>query len=427
MTETLELSTKDKFLSCFELQDFTFDANFSKIIREEAKSQLKTLEFPTSKTEYWKYTRTNKIIKGDYKISFPQGAIDLDISIPAKNCLVFVNGYFNEELSWGENQLDFSFTSLSEAKESSEPLKTHFSNVSKEDEIFSVINTAYHQDGAYLHVPKNVQVEESLYVVHIVNGSQVINNPRNFFFIESGAKANVVMKTISTESNGSFTNMVTEVFVHQNAEFEINKIQDQGNSEFQIANEDVYQERDSRFKINTFTLSGSIVRNNLNIALRGQNTQTWLNGLYPAKENQHIDNHTFVLHREPNCESHELYKGILDDNSTGVFNGKVYVHREAQKTNAYQSNSNMVLTETASANSKPELEIYADDVKCSHGSVTGQLDEEAMFYLRSRGMSMKSARAVLLNAYAADVIEHVGPEAVREEIEQFIDENYKIS
>ncbi len=426
MNETLTLSTKDKFLSHFENLDFSFDADFSKENRDRALGFIDSLEFPTSKTEYWKYTRVNKIVKGDYQVRFPENEVEIDLSVPTKNCIVLVNGYYNEELSWFDNQEGVVFSSLSAAKENTSILNDKFGTIAKDSqEIFTAINTAYHQDGAFLHVAKNVKIEESFYVINIIDDSNVLSNPRNFFFVEQGAEAYVVLKTISMSEGSSFTNMVSEVFVESNAFLEINKIQDDNGGDFQIANEQVEQASDSRFKINTFILNGALVRNNLNIELLGKNTETWLNGLYPLQGKQHVDNHTYVLHREPNCVSHELYKGILDDQSTGVFNGKVYVHREAQKTNAYQSNANMVLTDNASANSKPELEIYADDVKCSHGSVTGQLDEEAMFYLRSRGMSEKSSRAVLLNAFASDVVEHIGVEAVRQEIDAFIDKNYQ--
>lgn len=426
MNETLTLSTKDQFLTHFENLDFSFDADFSKNKRENALGLISEMEFPTSKTEYWKYTRVNKLLKGNYQVRFPENELELDLSIPTKNCIVLVNGYYNEELSWFEPINGVTFSSLSSAKANNSILTNKFGSIAKDQqEIFTAINTAYHQDGAFLHVAKNIQVEESFYVINVVDDSNVLSNPRNFFYIESGSEVNVVLKTVSMSEGTSLTNMVSEVFVESNAFLEINKIQDENSGDYQIANEQVEQAADSRFKINTFTLNGALVRNNLNIELLGKNTETWLNGLYPLQGKQHVDNHTYVLHREPNCVSHELYKGILDDQSTGVFNGKVYVHREAQKTNAYQSNANMVLTDSASANSKPELEIYADDVKCSHGSVTGQLDEEAVFYLRSRGMSEKSSRAVLLNAFASDVVEHIGVEAVKEEIEAFIDRNYQ--
>ena len=404
MNETVKMSTKDTFLSNFNLLDFSFDEDFSKDIRSAAKNTIEGLEFPTSKVEYWKYTRINKIIKRDYSISAPENKVEIDLSVPSKNCIVLINGFYSEELSFFESEVGVTFSSLSEAKKNSSVLKEKFNSLVKKDEIFAQINSAYHQDGAFMHVEKNVQAEEPYYILNFVDDSNILSNPRNFVFLEQGANVKVVLKTINTANAGSFTNMVSELFIEKNAHFEINKIQNEADDSFQIATEQVVQADDSTFKINTFTLNGAIVRNNLNIDSLGKNTMTYLNGLYPLKGKQHVDNHTYLLHREPNGESHELYKGILGDSSTGVFNGKVFVHREAQKTNAFQSNANIVMTDSATINSKPELEIYADDVKCSHGSTTGQLDEEALFYLRARGLSKDSARAVLVNAFASDVI-----------------------
>jgi Fe-S cluster assembly protein SufD len=425
MNETATLTNKDKFLSHFDLVDFSMDEDFSSDVRKEAMELIQWLDFPTSKAEYWKYTRVNKIIKGDYKISAPENEIEIDLSVPTKNCIVLINGYFSEELSFFDKTEGIEFSSLSYAKKSSSILKEKFNSLVKKDEIFADINTAYHQDGAFMHIAKNVQSDEPYYILNLVDDSNIMSNPRNFIFVEQGANAKAVLKTINTGNTGSFTNMVSEIFVDKNAHFEINKIQDEAEDSFQIATEQVVQADDSTFKINTFTLNGSIVRNNLNIDSLGKNTMTYLNGLYPLKGKQHVDNHTYLLHREPNGESHELYKGIIGDSSTGVFNGKVFVHREAQKTNAFQSNANIVMTDTATINSKPELEIYADDVKCSHGSTTGQLDEEALFYLRARGLSKDSARAVLVNAFASDVIDQIGVEAVKVEIEKYIDDNYQ--
>ena len=424
MNETVKMSAKDTFLSNFNLLDFSFDESFSKDIRSAAKNTIKGLEFPTSKVEYWKYTRINKIIKGEYNISAPEKEVEIDLSVPSKNCIVLINGFYSEELSFFESEVGVTFSSLSEAKKNSSALKDKFNSLVKKDEIFAQINSAYHQDGAFMHVSKNVQAEEPYYILNFVDDSNILSNPRNFIFVEQGANAKAVLKTIDTSNTGSFTNMVSEIFVEKNAHFEINKIQNEADDSFQIATEQVVQADDSTFKINTFTLNGAIVRNNLNIDSLGKNTMTYLNGLYPLKGKQHVDNHTYLLHREPNGESHELYKGILGDSSTGVFNGKVFVHREAQKTNAFQSNANIVMTDSATINSKPELEIYADDVRCSHGSTTGELDEEALFYLRTRGLSAESAKHILVAAFIGDVLDKIENESVRQQLDQAFLENH---
>ncbi len=420
---------KEKFIESFEKLDFSFDVPFANSLRKQGLDAISKLEFPTSKTEYWKYTRLNSILKKTYSTRAIEEIENLDEAIPSNNCLVFINGLFQEDLSWMAENSKASFMPLSMAKEKhSDLVESKLGKLSPiENEIFSAINTAFHQDGAFLHVPKAIMCEEAFFVLNLIEDASIVCNPRNLVIAEEGSSAKMVIKTrsIGGSDQHSLTNMVSEFFIEESANFEINKVQQEASTSFQIAQEEAQQETKSCFKINTFTLDGSIVRNNLNIHLLGEHTETWLNGLYLTKDKQHVDNHTYVLHRAPNCVSHELYKGILDEQSTGVFNGKVYVHQEAQKTNAYQSNANMVLSDSASANSKPELEIYADDVKCSHGSVTGQLDEEAIFYLRSRGLSEKNAKAALLNAFANDVIEQIGIPSIKEEMADYIDQHYQ--
>lgn len=212
--------------------------------------------------------------------------------------------------------------------------------------------------------------------------------------------------------------------VEANAHLTINKIQYESEANYQIATEQVKQEKDSTFTINTITLNGELVRNNLNIDVLGQNCNTHLNGAYLTKGKQHVDNHTTVDHTVANCESNELYKGVMDDDSTAVFNGKVFVRKDAQKINAFQSNGNVLLSGNATVNSKPELEIYADDVKCSHGSTTGQLDEDAVFYLRARGLSEKNARKLLVSAFIADVLDTIESEEVRAHIDNMLLERF---
>lgn len=421
---TVQMSQKEKFLAHFGMIDFSFDHDPYKGKRKEAEDTLQTLEFPTSKTEYWKYTRINKLIKQSYKLGEQELVQDIELGLPTENCLVFINGYYSKELSWTKAEAGITFMPLSEAKEEQTILKEKFDSLSKKEEIFSMINTAYHQDGVFLHASKGKAAASDYYVVNIMSGDQPIANPRNFVYLEEGAAAKMVVKNISAIESYSFKNQLSEFFVEKNANLEVNKIQDESDAAFVIDNDEAYQAEGSHFKINTISLGGALVRNNLNLDLQGSHTESWMNGLSLLHGKQHVDHHTLIHHREPNCVSHELYKTVADDSSTGVFNGKVFVHPIAQKTNAYQSNANMVLTDDAAIYSKPELEIYADDVKCSHGSTTGQLDEEALFYLRSRGIGEKKARAVLLNAFLSDLVEQIGVEHLREEVQAVIDRKY---
>ena len=222
----------------------------------------------------------------------------------------------------------------------------------------------------------------------------------------------------------NFINSVSEIVVGENAQLEYNKFQDKEEENYSISTEYVYQNANSHFTINTATYNGALVRNNLTIEVDAENCETNLSGLYLGKNTDHIDNHTIVDHKKPNCNSNEVYRGVLDDNATGVFNGKVFVRQHAQKTNAFQKNNNILLSDNAVINSKPELEIYADDVKCSHGSTTGQIDEEAVFYLQSRGVSRKSAINLMINAFAKDTLEKVSIDALHNYINSKIEERF---
>ena len=240
---------------------------------------------------------------------------------------------------------------------------------------------------------------------------------------EANTQSEILVSNFGT-STGSLTNLAVDANLGQNAHLKINKLQYDSSDNFTISNEAVNQDRDSVFTINTFTLNGGLVRNNLYISVDGENCESNLYGAYILKGNQHVDNHTVVDQRMPNCESNELYKGVMDEKSTAVFNGKVFVRKDAQKVNAFQSNGNVLLSDDATVNSKPELEIYADDVKCSHGSTTGQLDEEAVFYLRTRGLSENSARQLLVTAFIEDTFEHVNNEEIVGYIHELIKDRF---
>jgi Fe-S cluster assembly protein SufD len=276
-------------------------------------------------------------------------------------------------------------------------------------------------------VEKNAQPVQSLLIDHSVSatGSEFFNS-RILIILQDGAKLNCVHHFQGTNiSDSSLVNHVTEAFIGSNASLELNFLQEIGTGNL-VNTTEVNVERDGRFTTNTVQLSGKLIRNNTNVRIAGQNAEAHINGFYMIDGNDLYDNHTLVDHLVPNCQSNEVYKGLLSGKATGVFNGKVHVHRDAQKTNAYQQNKNILLSDTATMNSKPELEIYADDVKCSHGSTTGQLDEHAVFYLRSRGLSHKGAIALLLTAFASDVLEQVSDEGLRAVLEEKIQSRLSI-
>ncbi len=282
-------------------------------------------------------------------------------------------------------------------------------------DTFSHLNTAFAKEGMYIRVKRNVVLEKPLLIIqqNLADNEDVIANYRHLLIIEQGAQAKVVEANFSSGSHTAYTNQVLEVFCEKNSILEWSKLQLEAESALRIDNTLVSQSRDSKCTVNTITFGGQIVRNNLYIALDDESTEAHMYGLYQIDGKTHVDNHTSVDHKKPNCFSSELYKGIMNGQSHGVFNGKIFVRQDAQKTNAFQQNNNILLSPQAVINTKPQLEIWADDVKCSHGCTIGQLDEEQVFYLRARGISKDSARAMLLHAFAKDVLEKISvPEVV---------------
>lgn len=392
-------------------------------IRTKAQEILQTTAFPTTKNEAWKYTRVGKIKNGNFAIQQPESLSG--IAYPKhENALqyVFVNGHFCPELSATNTPDGIKIQALS----SMDPVEVAVfgKQIPLENEVFNALNTAYATDGLYVHVTAKFDIEPVIELIHINTLSNTISNLRHILVAEAFSKVNFVQHSLTQQGESNFTNVITEVRVGKNAQLSIDKLQEENESCFQIASEYVTQQTDSQFAINTLTLNGGLVRNNLSIAVEGTNCETHLNGAYVLDGNQLVDNHTVVDHIAPHCQSNELYKGVINGKATAVFNGKVFVRKDAQKINAFQSNGNILLSEDASVNSKPELEIYADDVKCSHGSTTGQLDETALFYLRARGISETSAKQLLVGAFIGDVIEKINNESVRERVHALLHERF---
>lgn len=396
-----------------------FEGVLNENLKSNAAAILETIQFPTTRTEAWKYTRLGKI--SNKKFNVQKGTIadisKYEISKEATT-FVFVNGFIDTTLSSKEIPTGVEFKSIINSS------IDFGKNVKLDNEIFNSLNTRFATDGIYIHIKSKTVLAKPLQVIHILTGEHTVANLRNVIICEKNAQAEIIQGFFSENATESFTNVVTEIFVEENAHLTLNKIQYEDESCYQIATEQVDQHKNSTFTINTITLNGALVRNNLNIEVNGENCTTNLNGAYLLKGNQHVDNHTLVDHRVAHCESHELYKGVVNDKATAVFNGKVFVRKDAQKINAFQSNANVLLSDDSSMNSKPELEIYADDVKCSHGSTTGQLDEEAVFYLRARGLSEKTARKLMISAFINDVIEKIDNEEVNSYVIQLLQERF---
>lgn len=387
-------------------------------VREQAFAEFEKLGFPTTKHEEWKYTNlkgiTEKTFKATCELNNRVKAF-IDQSIFSKiqaNLLVFVNGsYVAAASNLIETDKTIVIGSLAvERFNHTDIFNQHFAKYAKvEGEAMNALNTALLSDGVFIYVPAGKTIAQPVIIMNITDASDmnVLAQPRNLIVVDKNASATVVEVYETIGENPSFTNVVTESYVAENAHLEHYKIQQQGGESYQNNFTQIFQEANTNINHVTLTLDGTFVRNNLHFYMNGENCNSLLYGLYINDTKDFVDNHTRVDHAKPNCFSDEKYKGILKDQSTAVFNGKIMVHLDAQKTNAYQRNQNILLSDEATVNTKPQLEIFADDVKCTHGATIGQLDEEPMFYLRSRGIPEDTARKMLLNAFADDIAEKI--------------------
>ena len=402
-------------------------------LRKQALDQFMKSGLPDKHEEY-KYTNFKRALSKNFDFSqlFNNTSTDAShedhlIGNLTGNILVFVNGQFSANDS-NYNSEEISIATLKEAyKDHSEHIDKHFGNlVAKNNDSFATLNSIFCNDGVYIHIGKNKVVETPtiIYYLSDTTTGEATSFPRNLIVAEENSQSSII-EVFSTIGDGnSFSNSVTEISVAKNAIVDYYKVANDTKNAYHIGLTQVSQERDSTFSAHSFTFGGGIIRNNLHIALEDENCTANMYGIYMLSGESHVDNHTEVDHKKPNSFSNELYKGILDDKSTGVFNGKIFVRQDAQKTNAFQSNKNILLTDDATVNTKPQLEIWADDVKCSHGCTTGQLDNEALFYLRSRGIDEKRAKAMLLYAFATDVIENVKIDSLKEYLDHIIAERF---
>jgi Fe-S cluster assembly protein SufD len=389
-------------------------------IRQTGLAAFGQMGLPHARHEEYRYTPLAKVLEREFTEGFSAAPASLSPEVAREfffnnleaNQLVFINGHFSPEASSIQSpESEIRVLPLSEVSE-----EVLASSVHPDKDAFAALNAAYAEEGALIDIPTKAQVILPV-VLHFISDSRqgkTAAMPRNFIRLGRHAKASVVEVYNSVGEASSFLNAVTEVDLADGAQLDYFKVQSEGMHALQVNTTEVQQAANSRFSSTTITLGGRMVRNNLNVAQNGSNCHTDMYGLYMLQGKQHADNHTLMDHRQPNCTSNELYKGILDEQSTGVFNGKIWVQQAAQKTNAFQSNKNILLSNGATIYTKPQLEIWADDVKCSHGCTTGQLDEEQVFYLRSRGIGEAAARALLLYAFAADIIEHITIEPLRQ-------------
>jgi Fe-S cluster assembly protein SufD len=343
--------------------------------------------------------------------------------------IVFINGRHSSEnsilLNMPEGVIVDSIAN--QIKKNNEVLLKYFGKYADhQNHIFTALSTAYTEDGAFIYVPAGKIVEEPIHIIFITDSGneKILTQPRNLFVAEKNSQVTIIEHYVGNEGEIYFTNSITEIVAEENTVVDHIKLQEESKKAFHIARMEVDQERSSNFSSHLISTGADLTRNDFNARFNDEGGECTLNGLYMIDGTQLFDAHTLMDHAKPHCNSHEHYKGILDDKSRGVFNGKIIVRQDAQKTNAFQENNSILLSDEALVNTKPQLEIFADDVKCSHGATIGQMDDDAKFYLKSRGIGEEASKGILLHAFASDVITSIKIESVRNYIEKIITEKF---
>lgn len=426
----------------YETLQHTVEEERFSALRTESLATFESFGLPTTRNEEWKYTGVANLFDKAVLTALSNSAApllpeDLDaIRIPGHhkaNQLVFLNGRYSAELSTIlSDSSELVIMPLSEALKS-EHKALVLSEINKSSEYVKdgvhALNGALLSDGLFIHVNRNQTPQHPIYVYHVLDARQqaVLAQPRSLVFVAQNGRLQLTETYKTFGSSDSLSNQVLEIVAAQDAYVEYYKIQNDQAQASQVSTTHISQIGKSYVHAVTVTLNGGTVRNNMNLVLDAANNEAHMYGLYLLKGNTHADNHTLIDNKQPGCFSNQLYKGIADGTSTAVFNGRIMVQPDAQQTNAYQSNKNILLSDEASINAKPQLEIFADDVKCSHGCTVGQLDQEALFYLRARGVPKEQAEVLLLQAYSADIIAQIKPMALRAYVEKLIFDHLSIA
>jgi len=426
------MDLKEKLLASYAVFENNLDVEDPILdLRNDSIKVFEDKGFPTKKEEAWKYTSLGKIQLTDYSL-FPKEEDCVNYQ-EVKNYflheietykLVFIDGVYSSFLSETTHVgIDVCLMSVALKKpQYKELIDTYFNKVASKEESLTALNTSFSKEGAFIYIPKNTVADKPIEIINFSSGTDaaLMIQPRNMIIADQGAEVQLIERHQSLSENQTLTNVVSEIYAAQNAKIDLYKIQNDRLSASLIDNTYIDQKRDSVVSVHTFSFGGKLTRNNLNFYQNGENINSILKGVTIIGDKQHVDHHTLVHHKEPNCESHQDYKGIYDDACTAVFNGKIIVDKIAQKTNAFQQNNNILMEDKATINSKPQLEIFADDVKCSHGCTIGQLDEDALFYLQTRGIPKKEARALLMYAFANNVLESVALPVIKKRIIKII-------
>ena len=425
------IDLKEKLLSSFiAFENQTNIDSYVHDIRSEAIKNFESIGFPNKKLENWKYTSLKNLLKNDF-IVLPEINNLLEFKDIKKYLIddidsykiIFVDGKYSSHLSDTTHEgMDICILSAALSQSKYELLiENYFNKIANDDGITS-LNTAFSSEGAFIHIPKNKFVDKPIQIIHFSTGNELslMFQPRNLIIVDENSQVQIIERHQSLSKNKVFTNSVTEIYADKKSIIDYYKIQNDNLQASLIDNTYVDQQRNSSFTMHTFSFGNELVRNNLNISQNDQFIETTIKGVTIIGNKQHVDHNTLINHNKPNCNSHQDYKGIYDDKSTGVFNGQVMVKKVAQKTNAFQSNNNVLLSDQATINAKPQLEIYADDVKCSHGCTVGQLDKNALFYLKSRGIPEKEATALLMYGFANNILESVKIPEIKTRINHII-------
>ena len=415
---------KDRFLKQFEQFDRTMAAPKYQPLRQSARGRFRALPLPTARTEDWRFTSIAALLKEPFEL--PTAATVDATALPTPTAgdalrLVFVNGRFAAKLS---RIVDLpNGVALGALADAPDAVARSLGRVADfSDQVFTALNTGLLGDGAYVIVPDGHVLDRPIEVTYLAQpaGRATAIHPRTLVQLGKGSRATVIERYLPAAEGTYFTNAVTEVVVGADAALDHVKLQQEAATAYHVANTQFVLGTRGRLTTHTITLGGAWSRNEVRVRFDGEHGEATVNGLYMAAGRQHVDHQTILDHSLPNCASHELYKGILDGQAHGVFNGKILVRKDAQKTDAKQTNKVLLLADDATIDTKPQLEIFADDVKCTHGATVGQLDEAQLFYLRSRGLDLDAARALLTFAFANDVVGRIPVEALRDELEQVI-------
>ncbi len=404
-------------------------------LRKSAINNFEKINLPTLKDEEWRHTDISSLLNHSFSPDYKKEKVSQKVISKflfdklEHSLLVFVNGAYSPELS---KLIDIPkgviVESLAEAIKNNNPIvKKHLGNYAKnENFFFTTLSSAFIKDGAFIYVPDGKLVEDPIHIIFYTKASdkKVLTQPRNLFVAGKNSQVSIIEHYVSDKEDIYFTNAVTEIVTDENAIVDHTKLQEESSRAFHIARMEVDQERSSNFASHLISLGAEISRNDFNARFNDEGSECMLNGLFMINNGQLFDAHTMIDHAKPHCNSYEHYKGILQDKARGVFNGKVMVRPDAQKTNAFQENNTILLSDDAVMNTKPQLEIFADDVKCSHGATIGKLNDEAKFYLKSRGIGEESATAILIHAFASDVITTIKIPALRDYLEEIITKRF---